>query len=74
MDKLEEEMKNLEVKDVTDAANNNLVVDRRNKKIQKDFYSAVSYGVYAIHTEIEVPYYANRRKKQFKLTDYIVGA
>lgn len=73
MDILEEEMKNLDVVDTVDNLGaNTLRIVRRNKKIQKDFFSALEYGVHAIHEYFEVPYYSEKRKKQFNPADYIM--
>lgn len=73
MDKLEEEMRNLDIKDVSDRMNpNTLLVKQRNKKIEKDFYSAASYGIYGIHTYIEVPHYSKRRRSSSNLADFII--
>jgi hypothetical protein len=73
MDILEEEMKNLDVVDTVDnLGSNTLRIVRRNKKIQKDFFSALEYGVGAIHEYFEVPYYSEKRKKQFNPADYIM--
>lgn len=72
-DKLEEEMRNLDIKDVSDRVNPNaLLVIRRNRKIQKDYYSSISYGIYGVHHHIEVPYYTNKRRKKRNLADYIM--
>jgi hypothetical protein len=73
-DKLEEEMRNLDIVDNSDASNpNNIRVKRRDARIQKDFYSALSYGIYATHLYVEVDYYAKRRKKSRKMSDFIMG-
>ena len=72
-DKLEEEMKNLDIKDVSDRVNpNTLLVIQRNKKIQKDYYSSLSYGIYGIHNYLEIPYYTKKRRKKVNLADYIM--
>ena len=66
-------MRNLDIVDVSDNLNpNNLQVKRRNAKIQKDFYSAASYGIYGIHNYFEVPYYTKKRKKRVNIADYIM--
>jgi len=72
-DRLEEEMKNLDVVDVSDNVNKGLKVVRRNDKIQKDFFSAISYGVYGVHVFIELPYYNKRRKKTVSIDKFIMG-
>jgi len=73
MDILEEEMKNLDVVDTVDnLGSNTLRIVRRNKKVQKDFFSALEYGVSAIHDHFEVPYYTEKRRKKFNPADYIM--
>lgn len=72
-DKLEEEMRNLDIKDVSDRVNpNSLLVVRRNRKIEKDYYSSLSYGIFGVHTHIEVPYYSKKRRKKSNIADYIM--
>jgi len=63
MDLMEEELKNLIIIDTSDNVSNTLRIDRRNKKIQKDFFSAAEYGIYAVSTQIEQEYYKKRQKK-----------
>ena len=73
MDILEEEMKNLDVVDTVDNLGaNTLRIVRRNKKVEKDFFSALEYGVNSVHEYFEVPYYSDKRKKQFNPADYIM--
>jgi len=74
MDKLEEEMRNLDIIDNADASNpNNIKIKRRDQRIQKDFFSAISYGVFAINQYLELDYYAKKRKKTMKMSDFIMG-
>jgi hypothetical protein len=74
MDKLEEEMRNLDIIDNVDGTNpNNIRVKRRDQRVQKDFFSAVSYGIYAVNQYLELDYYAKRRKKAVKISDFIMG-
>jgi hypothetical protein len=47
VDQLELELKNLDIKDTVDNVMTNIQVTRRNKNIQKDFFSAAEYGIYA---------------------------
>jgi hypothetical protein len=47
VDQLELELKNLDIKDTVDNIMTNIQVSRRNKNIQKDFFSAAEYGIYA---------------------------
>lgn len=75
MDRLQEEMRNLDIVDVGDNANPNaLKVKRRNSKIQKDFFSAAEYGIYAVHNLYEVPHYTKKNKRKNKLSEYIIHA
>ena len=66
MDIMEKELKNLIIIDTADNINNTMRVDRQDKKIQKDFFSAAEYGVYAVNSYIEQEYYNKKRKKGFK--------
>lgn len=66
-DLFEEELKNLDFKQ--DLTNENMIkVIRRNDKIQKDFFSAAEYLIYAVVQEIELPYY--KKKKMQKQKQY----
>lgn len=70
-DLLQTELENLDFKQ--DVANEKMIrVTRRNDKIQKDFFSAAEYGVYAVVQEIEIPYY--KRKHNTKIKNYSLGA
>lgn len=66
MDLMEQELKNLIIIDTSDNINNTMKVDRRDKKIQKDFFSAAEYGIYAVNTYIEQDYYNKKKKKNKK--------
>ena len=72
MDLMEEELKNLIIIDTSDNISNTLRVDRRNKKIQKDFFSAAEYGIYAVSTQIEQDYYKKRQKKNYSWADAVL--
>lgn len=65
MDMMEEELKNLIIVN-TDSANSTMRVDRRDKRIQKDFFSAAEYGIYATVQQIEQDYYNKKRRSSFK--------
>lgn len=57
-DKLEEELLNLSIKEGTAGSGSaQLKVERRDRKIQKDLFSSVSYVIYATHLHIEQPHY-----------------
>ena len=68
---MEEEFKNLIIIN-TDAANSTMRVDRRDKKIQKDFFSAAEYGVYATVQYIEQNYYSKKRRCSFRWKDAVL--
>ena len=74
-DLLETELKNLDIKDTSDAVNSYIVIVQRNKNIQKDFFSAAEYLVYAVGQHIEMPYYIEKKKKENKrqITAFISG-
>jgi hypothetical protein len=74
MDKLEEEMRNLDIIDNIDSTNpNNIRIKRRDQRIQKDFFSALSYGIFAVNLYLEVDHYARQRKGSRKISDFIMG-
>ena len=62
MDRMELELKNLEVVDTSDNVNRTMRIRRRDKKIQKDFFSAAEYSIYATNLYIELDYYGKRRR------------
>lgn len=77
-DQMELELKNLDIKDTSDALNSNIIIERRSKNIQKDFFSAGEYLVYAVQQHFELPYYKkkkdqSRQKVVFKATRSNVG-
>ena len=67
-DRMELEMKNLDIKDVSDTVSKNIIIERRNKSIQKDFFSAAEYLIYGTMQAIEIPYYKKKREKERKRT------
>lgn len=70
-DLLQTELENLDFKQ--DVANEKMIrVTRRNDKIQKDFFSAAEYGVYAVVQEIEIAYY--KKKHNHKIKSYSLAA
>ena len=72
LDLSREELKNLIIIDTSDNITNTMRVDRRNKKIQKDFFSAAEYGVYATNVYIEQNYYKKKKKKSKRLIDSVL--
>ena len=66
MDKMEAELKNLDIVNTSDQMSNSLKIVRRNAAIQKDFFSMAEYLVWAVNQHFELAYYKNRRKKGSK--------
>ena len=64
MDKAEEELKNLDIANTSDQMSNRLKIVRRNAALQKDYFSALEYLVWAVNQCIELDYYKVRRKKE----------
>lgn len=62
MDRMEEELKNLDIVNTSDKMNNKLKIVRRNEAIQKDFFSAAEYLVYAVNQYIEAEYYKKKKR------------
>jgi hypothetical protein len=62
-DQMETEMKNLDIQDTGDRVNNTIIIERRNKNIQKDFFSAAEYLVYGVQQYLELPFYHDKAKK-----------
>lgn len=63
MDKMEEELKNLDLVNTSDNMSNTLKIVRRNQKIQKDFFSMAEYLVWAVNQYFELDYYKRKRNK-----------
>lgn len=63
-DIMQEELMNLDVAEITENGSNVLRVKRRNNAIQKDFFSAISYGIYAVHKQHELAYYKKKEKNR----------
>lgn len=63
MDRMEEELKNLDIVNTSDQLTNRLKIVRRNTAIQKDFFSAGEYLVYGVNQFIEMDYYKKRKTK-----------
>lgn len=66
MDKMEAELKNLDIVNTSDQMSNSLKIVRRNAAIQKDFFSMAEYLVWAVNQYFELAYYKNRRKQGSK--------
>lgn len=71
MDRMELELKNLEIVDTSDNVNKTMRIRRRDNKVQKDFFSAAEYGIYATNIYMELEYYGKRRKSVGKAEDYV---
>ena len=71
MDRMELELKNLEIQDTSDNINKTMRISRRDSKIQKDFFSAAEYAVYATNLHIELDYYGKLRKVARKAEDFV---
>ena len=71
MDRMELELKNLEIVDTSDNVNKAMRIRRRDSKIQKDFFSATEYAVYATNLYIELEYYGKRRRSTGKAEDFV---
>lgn len=72
MDLMEEELRNLIITDTSDNITNTMRVDRRDKKVQKDFFSAAEYGVAAVVSQIEQDYYKRRQRKKGRWADAVL--
>lgn len=64
MDKMEEELRNLDVVNTSDNMNNKLKIVRRNQNIQKDFFSMAEYLVWGVNKHFELDYYKRRTRKK----------
>jgi len=71
-DILEEEMRNLDFIDTSDMAKSTMKIQRRNKDIQKDYFSALVYTLAITHEIIELKHYNKKRNKKINVKDYIV--
>ena len=66
---MELELRNLIITDTSDNINSTMKVERRDPKIQKDFFSAAEYLIYGVNQQIELPYYKKNIKKKNKLSE-----
>lgn len=65
MDRMEEELKNLDIQNNSDKVSGNTMrVVRRNMTIQKDYFSAAEYLIWGVNQYIETEYYKNRNSGQ----------
>ena len=66
MDKMEIELKNLDIVNTSDKMNNTLNIVRRNAAIQKDFFSMAEYLIWSVNQAIENDFYKQKRKNNKK--------
>ena len=71
MDRMELELKNLEVIDTSDNVNRAMRIRRRDNKIQKDFFSATEYAVYATNVHIELDFYGRNKRSSGNAKDFV---
>ena len=65
-DQMELELKNLDIRNTSDSISSNIVIERRNKNIQKDFFSAAEYLIYGCQQYLEIPYYKDKKDRMKK--------
>lgn len=66
MDRVEMELKNLDIVDTSDKMNSSLRIVRRNSNIQKDFFSMNEYLIWGVNQHIENEYYKKKRRTNKK--------
>ncbi|MBS7256869.1 MAG: hypothetical protein KIG63_00290 [Methanobrevibacter sp.] len=66
MDKMELELRNLDIAATSDTLANKVKVVRRNQKIQKDYFSMGEYLVWGVNQYIELQYYKDRARRSDK--------
>ena len=66
MDKMEQELRNLDIVNTSDKLSNTLQIVRRNQSIQKDFFSMAEYLVWAVNQYIELDYYKRKKRRDNK--------
>jgi len=71
MDRMEIELKNLEIVDTSDNVNKAMRIRRRDNKIQKDFFSAAEYAVYATNIHLELDHYGRNKRSQGDAKDFV---
>lgn len=63
MDKMEVELRNLDVVNTSDQLSNTMKIIRRDNSIQKDFFSMAEYLVWAVNQHFELNYYKKKRQQ-----------
>ena len=63
MDRVEEELKNLDIVNTSDQLSNTLRITRRNTNIQKDFFSMSEYLIWGVNQVYEMEYYNKKRNR-----------
>lgn len=66
MDKMEMELKNLDIVNTSDQMSNTLKIVRRNSNIQKDFFSMGEYLIWGVNQCIENEYYKKHKNSTKK--------
>ena len=66
MDKMEVELKNLDIVNTSDKLSNTMRIVRRNQQIQKDFFSMAEYLIWGVNQHFENEYYKKRRSQTKK--------
>ena len=66
MDKMEMELKNLDIVNTSDQMSNTLKIVRRNASIQKDFFSMGEYLIWGVNQYIENEYYKKHKNSTKK--------
>ena len=61
MDRMEMELKNLDIVNTSDQMSNTLKIVRRNSNIQKDFFSMGEYLIWGVNQCVENDYYKKKR-------------
>lgn len=66
MDKMEQELKNLDIVNTSDNMSNTVKIVRRNSAIQKDFFSMNEYLVWGVNQVFELAYYKKKKAQKSK--------
>ncbi len=72
-DKLELQLKNLDKVSISDGVNATMKIKMRDASIQKDFFSALEYSVYAVTQKYEINYYNLKNRPKSKVVVLSAG-
>lgn len=72
MDRMEVELKNLEIVDTSDNVNRSMRIRRRDPKVEKDFFSATEYAIYAVNLHIELEHYGRGARSTYSAADFVM--